>query len=656
MDEEQPKPPYYHAILIGIDAYIEGPLRGCVRDIQHIKELLESQHSPMIPIDNIHTFTGSSNGDDGPRLKGDPGVWPTYDNVTRELRETTFRAHKGDHVYIHYSGHGTQFEASSEFSNPSTGDLALALLGGENGDAEKPLSGHRLARALNAMVEKRLVLTLVLDCCFAASFYRLGHTNVRFTPPITYFALSPPTKTSETDPGDESPVSKFRDVSMLPSWMMNPDGYAVLAACGPHEEATEITQDGNHHGALSRFLYLSLKETGLGKRHKDIYYSLGSRLRASALKQNPALYGNKDQGIFGQDNSTNSPTIPVVQTGNHLILQASQAHGVAEGDDFILYPSREASQAAGSQNNTMVATATQIQPLTSTLALEQALTSPDQEYLVAEPQTRRHLQDYAVTMDPDIVNRDEGLSALSERSLSDHDSTDSRYLSFSVMAIDGEYKILGSPGQEVRHLPIMRRDSTSPDDISAVLAHLEKYEFVKNISNSFTVDDFRSSINVNITTRSGDYFDPGSVIDIQQDGSKGYMFELNVENRGTNDLYLHVFDLGPSWQIENILRGSFETLPPVDQSRGFSGRFSKKLRTEVPNEIRDRGFRTCDDVLKVLVTSQPTSFDLFQLPKIGQVGKKKPSTRNGKTEDNVAQEWAAFSFHSDHFKARSQLD
>ncbi|WAO86065.1 Hypothetical protein NCS54_00332100 [Fusarium falciforme] len=211
--------------------------------------------------------------------------------------------------------------------------------------------------------------------------------------------------------------------------------------------------------------------------------------------------------------------------------------------------------------------------------------------------------------------------------------------------MDGEYKISGSPGLEVRHLQIMRQDSTTPDDILAVLTHLAKYKFVKNISNSFTADDFRSAINVNITTRSGNCFDPGSIIDIQQDGSRGYMFELKVENRGTKDLYLHVFDLGPSWQIENILRGSFETLPPVDQSRGFSGRFSKKLRTAVPNEIRDRGFRTYDDVLKILVTSQPTSFNLFELPKIGQVGKKKSSTRNGKIEDNVAQEWAAFSFH-----------
>jgi hypothetical protein len=175
--------------------------------------------------------------------------------------------------------------------------LALALVGGENGDIEEPLGGHRLARALNAMVQKGLVLTVVLDCCFAASFYRRGHTNVRFTPPSTYFASNSPIKTSGTDPDDEPLVSRFRDVPMLPSWMMNPNGYAVLAACGPREEATEIIQDGNHHGALSRFLYLTLRETRLGKRHKDIYYRLCSRFRASPLKQNPALYGNNDQGF-----------------------------------------------------------------------------------------------------------------------------------------------------------------------------------------------------------------------------------------------------------------------------------------------------------------------------------------------------------------------
>ncbi|KAJ3464945.1 hypothetical protein MRS44_005603 [Fusarium solani] len=576
MDDEQPKGPSYYAILIGIDAYVDRPLRGCVCDIQHIKELLEQQ---PIPID-IHAFTATSNPHKGPHLMEDSKFWPTYANVTRAMRETTFRTQTGDHVYIHYSGHRTRWTPDSEFLNHSAGNLALALVGGENGDIEEPLGGHRLTRALNAMVQKGLVLTVVLDCCFAASFYRRGHTNVRFTPPSTYFASNSPIKTSGTDPDDEPLVSRFRDVPMLPSWMMNPNGYAVLAACGPREEATEIIQDGNHHDWAS---------------------DTKTSITASAP---------------GFERAPSNRTLRFVQTGNHLILQAGRAHGVAEGDEFILYPSREASQTAGSQNNTMVATATQIQPLTSTLALEQALTSPNQEYLVAEPQTRRHLQDHVVTIDPDIVNRDVGLSAISERSLSDHDSTDSRYLSFSVMSIDGEYKISGSPGQEVRHLPIMRQDSTSLDDISAVLAHLAKYEFVKNISNSFTADDFRSSINLNITTRLGNSFDLGNPIEIQQDGSMGYMFEL---------------------KIKSILRGSFETLPPVGQSRGFSGRFSKKLRTAVPNEIRDRGFRTCDDVLKVLVTSQPTSFDLFELPKIGQVGKKRSSTRNGKTEDNVAQ-------------------
>ncbi|RSL60741.1 hypothetical protein CEP54_006560 [Fusarium duplospermum] len=524
MDEEQTKSPSHHAILIGIDAYVDRPLRGSVRDIDHIKRLLQAQRNPTIPPENIHAFTATSNGDQNPRLKGDPKFWPT------------------------------------------------------------------------------------------------------------------------TNPGDEPLASKFRDVSMLPSWMMNPDGYAVLAACGPHEEATEIIQDGNHHGALSRLLYLTLKETGLGKRHKDIYYRLCARFRGSPLKQNPALYGNKDQGFFGQDKSTNSPTIPVVQTRNTLVLQAGQAHGVVEGDDFILYPSREASQSAGSQNNTMVATASQIQPLTSTLVLEQFVTSPGQEYLIAEPQTRQ-VQDYAVTLGPDVVNRDKGLSALSKLSLSDNDSTDRRCLSFSVMAIDSEYKISGISGQEVKHLPAMRKDCIGPDGISAILAHLAKYEFVKNISNPSATDDFLSSISINITTRTGSLFGPGSVIDIEQDGSRGYMFELKVENRGKKDLYLHVFNLGPSWQIENILRGSYEPLPPVDQSRGLSGRFCKKLKTAVPDEIKDRGFGSCDDLLKVLVTSQPTSFDIFELPKIGQVGKKKSSTRSGKTEEGDVQEWAAFNFH-----------
>ena len=634
--------PTPHAILVGINAYPDKPLKGCVRDIQQIKKILEQQPGPI----NIQAFTATQSSQDenvGP--VEDPKLWPTYKNVTAAFRETTFRARPGDHVYIHYSGHGTRFEPSSEFSNRSTGDLALALLDGENGDLVRPFGGHRLALALNAMVMKGLVVTLVLDCCFAASVYHLGHPKVRFIPLSPKWSSSSSAGTRDMAGKKDTPVSDYRDVSMLPSLLVNPKGYAVLAACGPHEEATEIIPDGNEHGALSHLLYLILEENGFDKRHKDIYHRLCVKFRSSSIQQNPALYGNKDQGFLGQCGlATARTTVPVVKSGQQLILQAGQAHGVSDGDDFILYPSSVANHDASFQANMMITKAAMIQPLTSILDLGEASTSQAQVDWLAEPRTRHGLDQFPVSLSQGLPRMDEWRVALAGHSLSSHCMTDARSSSFHVTLIGDEYKILDGSGEEVVNLPALRQDFTSPEDVSTVLEHLARYELVRNLTNHFPADDFLASFDINVTTRAGDCFGPGRVIDVEQSTNAMYVFELKLENKGTKDLYVHVFDLGPLWQIEDIYCGSYEVVPPSNPSRCLTGLFSKKLRTMVPNEMRETGSRQCVDTLKVIVTSQATSFDLLELPKVGHFVQRQSPNR-GSGSGNVGPEhWAAFNF------------
>lgn len=70
--------------------------------------------------------------------------------------------------------------AQFEFSNTSTGDLALVLLGYKIGDQPNYLKGLILARLLNTIVESRLIVTLVLDCCFSAAVYCNNTSEVRY--------------------------------------------------------------------------------------------------------------------------------------------------------------------------------------------------------------------------------------------------------------------------------------------------------------------------------------------------------------------------------------------------------------------------------------------------------------------------------------------
>ncbi|KAJ4244165.1 hypothetical protein NW762_014546 [Fusarium torreyae] len=639
MGETKSSQPAHYAILIGINAYPDKPLNGCVRDVQHIKSLLEQQQFPI----EIQTFTATSDSRSG--LVEDQKDWPTYENVTAVLRDVTARAQPGDCVYVHYSGHGTRFNPGSKFSNQHTGDLALALLNGEKGESIRELGGHRLAMALNAMVRKGLVVTVVLDCCFAASVYRHDSSNVRFIP-IDPDLVSAFSVANDPVTQNEEPLgSGFRDVSMLPNWLINPNGYALLAACGPHEQANEITADGLNHGALSHFLFQSLRNGGLKKRHKDLFYRLSTKFRENSFDQNPILYGNKDQIFFGHSSLPASQTmIPVVRRGSDFVLQAGHAHGVAQDDYFMLYPSIVSKENVALHTNVRRAKAKTVRPLTSLLHLEDMITTSAQTDWVAEPQTRHALRKFSMSLDENMPCHDECVTSFDKHCISIPSTTNTSLPTFFIVLLDDEYQIRDGNNQQMRNIPVLHRHRTTPEDIAYILEHLARYELVKQLTNHSATDNFRASFDIYITTRAGSQFGPDCVIDVEQDNSQRYMFELCLKNNSSESLYLHIYDLDTLWQIESTYHASYAVVPPSNPSERFTGLFRNKMRTMVPDELREKGFQHCDDVLKVLITSHPTSFDLLELPKLGDLPPKQSPPKPDRSGDNRPEQWAAFNF------------
>jgi len=193
----------HYAILIGIGEYPDRPLKGSVRDVQDAKVHLESTLQDAV---KIHMITTSQTDGEVFDAAHQSALWPTYDNVISAFEETTSLARARDFVYIHYSGHGTRKPPSGEFSNTSAGDLALVLLKGREEKRVCYLWGYELARLLKAMVDKGLVVTLVLDCCFSASVYRhddaAGIRFLSYDAETRVGASSPPKrKSSEPRPG-----------------------------------------------------------------------------------------------------------------------------------------------------------------------------------------------------------------------------------------------------------------------------------------------------------------------------------------------------------------------------------------------------------------------------------------------------------------------
>ncbi|KAF4630753.1 hypothetical protein G7Y89_g7385 [Cudoniella acicularis] len=590
-------------------------------------------------------FTATNDPDPNSFPVEDPAHWPTYDNVTSTFKKITFLANPGDFVYIHYSGHGIRKEPCYEFSNNSTGDLALVLLDGK--ENVRYFWGPELAFLWKAMVEKGLVVTLVLDCCFSVSVYRRddGIRCLPYDAEIdSKYPLYPEKSLEYISDGSAS-----RDANMLPNWLIKPDGYAMLVACGPNEVAKGITSaDGQRHGALSYFLLRTLRKCGgLQKNHKDLYRHLCAKFRESWPQQNPVLYGNKNQGFFGHIRSESDITpVSIIERDGSLQLQAGQAHGICDGDQFFVCPLDSAENDSSSKCDLVIAKVNQSGVLTSDLELLGTTAICVQTGWIAKPLTRFALRNILIRLASELPHRDEFITTLKESSFNIHESMDEHLFSFHVVLNDKkEYEILDESDQKIINLPTMSKDQTDASYICDIIEHLARYKIVKDLANNIPADPFQETFSAHIITSTGECFGPECLAEVEQNEKAKFMFKLQVENKGNRNLYVQVYDMDPCWQVQDIYYGSYEVIPPQSSSRGFA-KMTRKLKTIVPLEMREKGHRQCEDTIKVFITSQPTSFDLLELPKLGKSINRnrisRPSRGNG--PGNLSEQWAALNF------------
>lgn len=164
---------------------------------------------------------------------------------------------------------------------------------------------------------------------------------------------------------------------------------------------------------------------------------------------------------------------------------------------------------------------------------------------------------------------------------------------------------------------------------------------------------------VELVNPAGKEFDPGCfehcdhpecLVEVESSDE----LELVVKNQGNIDgdpLYLHVLNMGPNWEIENILGGNHEVIPPrySNQHMGFhqgtTGEWKKKLEMQVSPKIKEKGRMYYDDIIKVFLTIQPTSFMPLELPEIGKsLEQKRLSRDRGDGGGPLSDDWAALNF------------
>jgi hypothetical protein len=660
------------AVLIGNNFYKDKPLHGCVRDIDLIQQYLESNAAPI----QVRRLTANTPVDTNSlQPNGEPESWPTFENVVSCLKQVTLLSRAGDYVHIHYSGHGTRKRASSSYSNTSTGDLALVLLDGANVAKTRYLPGLELAQIVHTMVENGVNVTLILDCCFSGSVFRhddrIGVRYLDYDPAVdaTYPTSIAESQTTTLD------SSSSRDASMLPNWLINPDGYTILTACGPHEVAEELIIDGGERqGALSYFLLQALGKLGnLSISHQSIYHHLCSRFQASWPRQNPMFFGNRDLSFFGHPGaSSHVAFVPVFHTDDgSLRLRAGRAHGVSEDDEYALCPLNAQEDISGThQGGYVKARVSRALAVTSELELDKTTVNPQR---VGTGWKARRLSSLSLPKIPIMLtdtvdNPNLWLQATNPSHSFQLFPRGADTLPF-LFKLDvnerREYEILNEYHGKICGLPTVPLDESGQamNQVMTILDHLARFKQIEAIENTLSDGSCDKLVDIQLSTSSGETPDKGFL-----EVKHGEELLLVVQNKGDRPLYLHIYDLKPSWQIQNILRGEYQTLLPKNPKGLFSGVDKKKLKMTVPEFLTNRGQLWSEDVIKIFITLTPTSFAgmvLDELPT--SLRKEEPhpggkprilpaqaKTRDGEGGNEGPNDWTTRNFRVRTVKDRTQ--
>ncbi|OAQ65590.1 caspase domain-containing protein [Purpureocillium lilacinum] len=289
------------ALLCGGNFYFDGKARnhgnkilrfpdleGCVQDVHAMRDFLV-----CIGVSEIAILTATRG--EGRPIE-DEERWPTRQNIVRELNRITNAAAPGDLVYIHYSGHGIRRNAAPPDSE-GDGMLGSALVMTDVLRGGPYLTAYHLGTRVRKMVEKGLRVTLVLDCCFSGRGIRNPELRPRTIPDQYDDSSLESDKAADIDTDlmidslaqrDTGPVQK--------SWLSNPTGCAILAACGPHEVAGEgrFGDSTNKHGAFT-YGVLSILRGRSGSAlpsHARVLDHVKTKFRELMVRQSPTVLGD----------------------------------------------------------------------------------------------------------------------------------------------------------------------------------------------------------------------------------------------------------------------------------------------------------------------------------------------------------------------------
>ena len=642
-----------YALLIGIDGYMPNELPGgcyypslggCVRDINHIESFLISRMG--LNPERILKLTASLGRGDTPV---EPRAqWPTYENMVVKFKALTDMAQAGDQVYIHYSGHGGR--TPTAYPNlKGADDLDEALVPTDIGNSEaRYLRDVELAYLLKAMVDKKLVVTLVLDSCHSGGATRgVGKAVPRtmVSRELGYDATKRPTASTvasqaELEAAWRGLAGGRRAANPAGDWLAEPEGYTLLAACRANESAYEDCFSGTEkNGALTYWLLDSLRSLKPGTSFKVLHERILAKIRSWMVAQTPQLQGDGDRAVFGTEHIKPHYAIPVMQVdkaGKRILLNAGEAQGIRMGTLLAVYPPgyENLGEKAGRQALAVVSEVegdadswADVTEKYGTAVIEQGAQA------VVLGSTDLQLQRTV-----GLALEDDGLKTAIQESITEQDAGFIRLAGQNeavdlqvAVAVDekGEYlEIWDRKGTALSNLrpPIKPADAGSADRIAKRLVHLAKYFNVQALTGPESDMARKFKVELIGPPAAGEIggmpvYPPGTQVTLKLTNS------LPPNPKDVDDptriLNITVLNLQSDWGITQIFpkgAGASDIVQP--------GRSKElKLKTYLPE-----GYSEATDVLKVFATQKTTNFRWLELPVLDQAPRSDRSARSAITD------------------------
>jgi len=649
-----PKSSRLHALLIGVDHYMPNRLPGgsyyphlggCVRDISHVEEFLKNKLG--LPADRITRLTASLTEGDKPAEP--PAQWPTYKNIIAGFKNLTKQAKAGDQVYIHYSGHGGRATtAYAKLKGKTAQDEALVPTDIGNSEAQY-VRDVEIAHLLKAMVDKKLVVTVVFDCCHSGGATRgrggartrgIGTVDTRTLPAKSLVASEEElAQTWQSLSG-----GKTRSLKPASGWLMEPQGYVLMAACRAQELAMEYPFDGEEsNGALTYWLLDSLKQIGPGLTYKLLHDRIVAKIHSQFETQTPQLQGEGNRLVFGSEQVQPQRGVTVMQYDSRkksIMLNAGQAHGVRKGAQFAVY-AIDAKRLTGADDRVALAEVTEVGASESwakitnklgTKAIQQGA-----QAVLLDPGMVRLRRSVRLLKQDDLPKKIDQAKALKsiEAILAKGESgfiqiaADKEPADYQVVVNEkSEYEIWDPAGQPIRNLrPALKiKDADSASRVVSRLEHLAKYRNVQELDNRDPMSPLARKLVVELIGKQAE-FDPADEPEPQPFKSEGntpvlkegeWTF-LRVRNDSSEVLNVTVMDLQPDWGISQIYpsgSGYFEPLDP-----------GQELPLLPLQATLEPGYEEGADIIKVFATVGTTNFQWLALPALDEPPIAKKATR-----------------------------